>query len=472
VVVNGGGGAIFNRGGLVNATNCIFTGNSGLGFVYSGPPKEAHGGAILNQGGQVNLENCVFAGNQAWGSMGTMNVDWGGDGIGGAVENSGILSLNRCTFVRNSAKGGDGWDSSRYANGAAGLSGGTGKGGAIFNSGSLAIANSSFFSNSVAGGKGGGGAGGAVGYYPPWQDGGPGGAGASGGSAYGADLFNQGAASAVNSTFAWNTASAGAGGAGGYGGRALLHGDPAPAGGPGGNGGSAFGTIYGGAFLGNCTLAFNSATNGAAGAGGGGGIGNGVPNGPTGGSGTAGLAGGGLADAVCRNTILASNVPGGNCRGGNSDQGNNLSSDAACSFSGAGSLNNVDPKLGALANNGGPTLTLALLPGSPAIDAGNTASAPATDQRGFPRPAGAAADIGAFEYGSVMPTLNLSQSSATALDLLVRGNSNQWCRVLTSTNLRDWICVATNQIGGEGTLLLHDSCASGKACMYYRLIMP
>jgi hypothetical protein len=60
-----------------------------------------------------------------------------------------------------------------------------------------------------------------------------------------------------------------------------------------------------------------------------------------------------------------------------------------------------DPKLGPLADNGGPTLTMALLPGSPAIDAGNTSLAPATDQRGFPRPAGLAADIGAFEYGAV-----------------------------------------------------------------------
>jgi BspA type Leucine rich repeat region (6 copies) len=46
---------------------------------------------------------------------------------------------------------------------------------------------------------------------------------------------------------------------------------------------------------------------------------------------------------------------------------------------------------------------MALLPGSPAIDAGNTSLAPATDQRGVPRPAGLAADIGAFEYGSVVP---------------------------------------------------------------------
>jgi len=56
--------------------------------------------------------------------------------------------------------------------------------------------------------------------------------------------------------------------------------------------------------------------------------------------------------------------------------------------------------LGPLQDNGGPTFTLALLPGSPAIDQGTNLSASATDQRGFPRTgltAGLACDIGAVE---------------------------------------------------------------------------
>jgi hypothetical protein len=61
----------------------------------------------------------------------------------------------------------------------------------------------------------------------------------------------------------------------------------------------------------------------------------------------------------------------------------------------------VDPLLGPLADNGGPTLTHALLPGSPAIDAGdpNPADPPEWDQRGpgFPRIANGRIDIGAFE---------------------------------------------------------------------------
>jgi hypothetical protein len=57
----------------------------------------------------------------------------------------------------------------------------------------------------------------------------------------------------------------------------------------------------------------------------------------------------------------------------------------------------IDPLLGALAINGGPTQTMALLAGSPAIDAGNNATCAATDQRGISRPQGPACDIGAFE---------------------------------------------------------------------------
>ncbi len=57
----------------------------------------------------------------------------------------------------------------------------------------------------------------------------------------------------------------------------------------------------------------------------------------------------------------------------------------------------IDPKLGPLADNGGPTRTHALLLGSPAIDAGSNADCPATDQRGVARPQGATCDIGSYE---------------------------------------------------------------------------
>ena len=58
---------------------------------------------------------------------------------------------------------------------------------------------------------------------------------------------------------------------------------------------------------------------------------------------------------------------------------------------------NINPKLDALANNGGFTRTMRLLPGSPAVDAGSNSALLATDQRGAARTQGAATDIGAYE---------------------------------------------------------------------------
>ena|SRR5579859_2317540 len=57
------------------------------------------------------------------------------------------------------------------------------------------------------------------------------------------------------------------------------------------------------------------------------------------------------------------------------------------------------------ANNGGPTLTSALLPLSPAINAGDNAGCPSTDQRGAHRPVGPRCDIGAYEFGAQLPVL-------------------------------------------------------------------
>jgi hypothetical protein len=65
--------------------------------------------------------------------------------------------------------------------------------------------------------------------------------------------------------------------------------------------------------------------------------------------------------------------------------------------------NPVNPLLGSLANNGGPTRTQALLPGSLAIDAANPSNFPTIDQRGVSRPQGARADIGAFEVVQTSP---------------------------------------------------------------------
>jgi hypothetical protein len=65
-------------------------------------------------------------------------------------------------------------------------------------------------------------------------------------------------------------------------------------------------------------------------------------------------------------------------------------------------LTNTNPLLGLLADNGGPTQTMALLPGSPAIWAGVAVPGVTTDQRGAPRPQRPAPDIGAFQL-QVLP---------------------------------------------------------------------
>ena len=464
------GGAVLNQAsGTLNATNCTFIGNVAGPNLQVAPKWDGPGtgGAILNQSGQMNLQACLFMGNRAAGGSGTLgavggNPSGGYDGCGGAIANCGSLFVGSCTFSGNAASGGTGDDYiGPYT------TGGAAYGGAIWgSSGLVAIASSSFFSNNVTGGKGGIGRSSDPG-NPFGFNGGP---GANGGWAYGAAV--EANASAVNSTFAWNTAIAGAGGQGGYGGYGShMYGVPPGNGGNGGAGGSASGAVSG-VSLTNCTIAFNFATNGGGGAGGFGGTwydGSGPP-GATGDSGGSGSANGGITGCICIDTLLASNAPNGNCYGTIVDRGHNLSSDASCPFSNAG-LTNSDAKLAALANNGGPTLTIALLPGSPAIDAGDTSLAPATDQRGYPRPAGVAADIGAFEYGSVMPSLAVSRSGTT-LNLFATGNSNQPCRLLVSSNLLDWAPIATNQIGSDGTFLFHDNCASGGACRFYRLVMP
>ena len=107
--------------------------------------------------------------------------------------------------------------------------------------------------------------------------------------------------------------------------------------------------------------------------------------------------------ATFQNSILGSNS-GGNCYGPVTSHGYNLSQDATCHFNGSGDMNNIDPRLGPLNYNGGPTQTEALPPGSPAIDAGNPSGCTdgsghrlTTDQRGLPRPGLGACDIGAYE---------------------------------------------------------------------------
>jgi len=136
-----------------------------------------------------------------------------------------------------------------------------------------------------------------------------------------------------------------------------------------------------------------------------------------------------------RNTIVANQVNGPDCtntggiyRGEVDSLGHNLDSDGTCGLADPTDLSAVEPMLGPLQDNGGPTPTHALLRGSPAIDAipasecvydddgdPGTPEVPlTTDQRGVRRPQNGRCDIGAFERGC-----GLGAEVAILLPLLV-----------------------------------------------------
>jgi len=110
-----------------------------------------------------------------------------------------------------------------------------------------------------------------------------------------------------------------------------------------------------------------------------------------------------------------------------------------------GNIYGAEPLLGPLQDNGGPTWTHALLPGSPAIDAGNSGDTLAFDQRGIHRPQGLAPDIGAFEFQYATPMLvRMAVESCTNCCLILCGLSGGSYTLQTSTNLVNWFNVATN----------------------------
>ncbi|MGB7052642.1 MAG: choice-of-anchor Q domain-containing protein, partial [Acidimicrobiales bacterium] len=133
--------------------------------------------------------------------------------------------------------------------------------------------------------------------------------------------------------------------------------------------------------------------------------------------------GGGLIDgggsATAAATIIADSTSG-DCSGSITDDGYNLADDETCGFTAANnSQSGVDPELGPLQNNGGPTETQAPGPDSPALDQipmftleGGVQLCPQNDQRGVVRPQAMSCDIGAVE--PVLPLAITSSGNATA----------------------------------------------------------
>jgi len=147
-----------------------------------------------------------------------------------------------------------------------------------------------------------------------------------------------------------------------------------------------------------------------------------------------------------QNTILANAGAGNNCSGSVTDGGGNLrwpASDPTC----VGSYGN--PKLGTLQNNGGPTSTLALLPGSAAIDTGVDALCPSTDQRGVLRPQGPHCDIGAYEA-------NTAKSLADGVDIQVNAFQSSLLSLNARRSLSDRVIAPLEKslnpnLWGDGT---------------------
>ena len=405
----------FARG--TNGDSAVTITNSGNGVIgKSGargqPGDSGFGGAIYNLG-SLALFNCHLYANGASGGTGGDGADGqdagtkggnggasgaGGSAAGGAVYNRGSLFLSDCTFSGNFALGGSGGiggagGSGNFpgANGMAAVTG-IASGGGLFTAttNSRAVIINSTFDHNIA--EGGNGSSGGTSPAGVGQN------GPRGGDALGGGIENSGVLSVTNSTFFENSALGGMGGNGGVGG---------VRGGNGGPGGSAIGGgIYnsGSNTLVNCTLAKNTALGGTNSS-----PGSGITGGNIGRHGS--NFGGQVANVAkakhglfsLRNTLLGAAPSGGAAYGTFVDAGHNLIADKTIKFKKTlGSQFNLDPKIGDLAANGGPTLTIALQTNSPAIDQ-IPSNAPAFDQRGslVARPqlvySNDFSDIGAYE---------------------------------------------------------------------------
>ncbi len=368
--------------------------------VEAGQP----GGAIVNSGDLTVVDSVVAASQSGDGASSPSDFfssDRGGNGgDGGGIYNAGTLRVERSTILSNTTgNGGDG---------PCGGGGRGGEGGGIFSSGWLIVSESTLLQNMTGSGgrgicppgisAGASGAGGGLANYgiaivdftsvianrtaAGIDNGGSHALGGHGGS--GGGIVNAGSLHVDNSTVSGNVA--GNGGSGG-----------AAGGGAGGDGGGIYNATSGMLAIDAATITQNSA--GVAGEGMGG----------TGGG--ADGEGGGVATAgsvQIRNTAAAGNIArrAPDCAGtlGSFDY-NLIEIVDGCLLTGTitNVLTGTAPLLGALADNGGPTLTHDPLLASPLRNSGACTTilgAPMIrDQRGWPRPMDAACEIGSVEWG-------------------------------------------------------------------------
>jgi hypothetical protein len=274
---------------------------------------------------------------------------------GGAIANQGALTIASCVFTNDVAQGATQFFHAQ-----------PGQGGAIYNASGakLTVTGSTFSQSSAIGGKG------MAAFRSPAGD---------GGSGQGGAIFNAVGAqlSATDDTFASDSA----------------------LGGPGTDSATNFVTIagaYGGAIYNAGTAAITNSTLD------GGSVQSGAVNSsgplpplvPTDG---AEIYNDVKATLLLINTIAADGKGGSDIANQGIVTGDHNLVMKSVGVAAGVILSTVDPKLGPLQNNGGPTPTMALQAGSPAIDVGNNSYAPATDQRGLTRIAGNEVDLGAYE---------------------------------------------------------------------------
>ncbi|HEX7312568.1 MAG TPA: choice-of-anchor Q domain-containing protein [Pyrinomonadaceae bacterium] len=417
----GGGLASLTATGNVMITDSTFTANAATGgdggIFNNGAGSNARGGSIYFEGGTMNISGSRIEASSADGGdggdqnqNGQTNGGFGGFAQGGgAWVGGGTVTINNTTFEDTEANGGNSGTGGNGAN-----PGGDAGGGGLYSLGNVTVTNSTFHLAEANGGDGGDAFGSTcLGGHMAGD----------GGGARGGAIFADGGSLVINTaTFANNFANGGDGGDGGQTDGGLNCGNH-----------GAGGLAYGGAVTNNAatvnikhgTISGNDAQAGNTG------VNQGGANKPPrlAAEGTGGGIRVGPAGVTLENTIIAGNTasnglgdmtgaptPGPNVDGTVISNGHNLLGVAteAGGFGGTGDQTGANPLLAPLADNGGPTQTMALTPGSPAIDAGVAAGA-SFDQRGEARTyddpgvANAATsdgtDIGAFE---LQPECSLS----------------------------------------------------------------
>ena len=303
-------------------------------------------------------------------------------GNGGGISSGATLTISDCAISGNSILTTDGLQHS---------------GAGIYNVGTMTIVNSTVNNNQALTG----------GFFPPSGGGISSDVGTltiqnttiseNTAAGYGGGVYNVGSLTAINSTIRGNTAGSG----GGIMTNTFMIATNCTI-----SGNSATfegGGIFGGGTISNCTISGNRTTVGHSRGGGISGTGT-ITNSTF--SENVAADGGNICATCCPIQLGSTILKNGNIlvlgTGTVTSLGYNVSSDNGGGFLiGPGDQINTDPLLGPLQDNGGPTLTHALLPGSPAIDAGdpNFTPPPYYDQRGpgFSRVFGGRIDIGSFE---------------------------------------------------------------------------